>query len=234
MNILIVDDCPRMVDQLTSLFKKHPVVHKIAGAHNFTEAVHQCNRLHFHIALIDYDLHDEFNGIDVCRWIKKRNPDCIMIFVSGFPSSQIMEEAFAEGTIDFIKKPLLPSEVRIKVFHWWKVMKSPKRPKTFLSYHGLKYVFKSNEFYADEKILLLTKGLKRLLLLFLEKPDTIIAHNILQKEVWGDHDTALRPRNIHERIGSLRQLLPRKYALWLQSVRGEGYMLKKGRAVKLD
>ncbi|WP_165602652.1 response regulator transcription factor [Candidatus Terasakiella magnetica] len=233
MNILIVDDCPRMVSQLSSLFKKHPVVHKVAGAKSFTEAVNQCNRLHFHIVLIDYDLQDNFNGIDVCRWIRKQNPDCIIIFVSGFPSAQVMEEAFAAGTNDFIKKPLLPSEVRIKVFYWWELMKSQKNSKAFLDYHGLKYIFKSNEFYADRRVLPLTKGLKRLLLLFLEKPETVISHDILQREVWGDFDTALRPRNIHERIGSLRQNLPNKFAIWLQSIRGEGYILKRGKAVKL-
>lgn len=234
MNILIVDDCPKMVSQLSSQFKKHPVVQQVIGAHSFTEAVNQCNQLHFHVALIDYDLKDTFNGVDVCHWIQKRNPDCILIFVSGFPSTQVMEEAFEAGTTDYIKKPLFPKEVQLKVFHWWKVMKNPQEPKAFLNYHGLKYVFKSNEFNAEGRVLTLTKGLKRLLLLFLEKPETVISHDVLQREVWGDHDTALRPRNIHERIGSLRQLLPKKYALWLQSVRGEGYMLKKGRAVQLD
>jgi DNA-binding response OmpR family regulator len=79
-------------------------------------------------------------------------------------------------------------------------------------------------------MLTLTKGMKRLLLLFLEKPETVLSHDFLQREVWGDYDTALRQRNIHERIATLRQILPNKITPWLQSIRGEGYMLKKGKS----
>lgn len=227
MNILIVDDCPLMRKQLSSLFSKHPTVHKVASASSFVEAVNQCNRLHFHVVLIDYDLKDSLNGVDVCRWIRKRNPECIIIFVSGFPTTKIMEEAYAAGTNDFITKPMPLSEVRIKVFHWWQVMKCPQKKPADLTYHGLKYVFKTHDFLANGRVVPLTKGMKRLLRLFLEKPETVISHDSLQRELWGDHDTALKPRNLHERIGALRAALPTRYSRWLRSVRGEGYKLSK-------
>lgn len=227
MNILIVDDCPFMRKQLSSLFSKHPAVHKVASAGNFVEAVDQSNCLHFHVVLIDYNLKDNLNGIDVCRWVRKQNPECIIIFVSGFPTTQIMEEAYSAGTDDFITKPMPLSEVRLKVFHWWQIKKCPQRKPSDLIYEGLKYVFNTHDFLADGKVIQLTKGMKRLLRIFLENPETVISHDTLQRELWGDHDTALKPRNLHERIGALRAALPARYSRWLRSVRGEGYKLSK-------
>lgn len=227
MNILVVDDCPNMVQALCSIFEKLPTVQRITGTQTFVDAVNEFGRHHYHVVLIDVDLKDKKNGIDLCRWIRKRNNKCIIIFITGFSTNEVMQQAYEAGTNDYIRKPILRSEVRLKVLYWWEFIKCGKSKRGFLQYHGLKFIFKSNELLADGKKVPLTKSLKRLMVMFLEKPETVISHDKIQQELWGDHDTAIKQRNLHERIGALREALPEWYREWIQSVRGEGYKLMK-------
>ena len=66
-----------------------------------------------------------------------------------------------------------------------------------------------------------------LMVLLVKFAETPVSHLIIQKELWADHDTALKKRNIAERIKELKRQLPEEVACWISAVFGEGYLLKK-------
>jgi CheY-like chemotaxis protein len=67
------------------------------------------------LIILDIELHDEMNGIEVCRQLKQmpQTADVPIIFVTG--RSDLLPPAFAAGGADYINKPVHLQELRARV-----------------------------------------------------------------------------------------------------------------------
>lgn len=227
MNILIVEDRPSVAQAIAQCFEGVDLVTDVQITHDFETASSRMRKKHYDVFLLDINLDGSRNGLELCKHIRQSNKESLIVFISGFIRDEILEQLYAAGANDFIRKPFVRKEIRLKVIHWWNFIKAGRTKKPCLEYHGMSYDLEKGLFKIDGKTIPLTKALRRLLLLFLQSPETIIPYSRIQQEIWGDHDTSMKNRDFKGRIFELRKRLPISHKDWIRSEAGEGYMLRK-------
>ena len=226
MKILIVEDRQEVAQALCNSFKNVEHVQHIHMAHSYDHAVRVLAEVHYNVILIDIDLPDR-NGIELCRTIRARDRSAVIIFVSGFIDDEALRQIFAAGGNDTIRKPFSRTEIALKAVQWWQYLKTGKTKDRWLIYKSFRYDLEGGQLLIDGKVIPLTKAFRRLIMLFMERPETVISNDLIQREIWGDHDTSWRKRNIRDRIYELKKRLPRKFQSWIQCIPGEGYLLQE-------
>ncbi|GGF76079.1 DNA-binding response regulator [Terasakiella brassicae] len=227
MNILIVEDRPSVAQAIAQCFDGVDYVTAVKIAHNFEAATARIRKKHYDVFLLDINLDGSRNGLELCKHIRQTNKDSLIVFISGFIQDDILDQLYGVGANDFIRKPFVRKEIRLKVVHWWNFIKAGRTKKPCLEYHGMSYALERSVFKIEGKTIPLTKALRRLLILFLQSPETIIPYSRIQQEIWGDHDTCLKQRDFKGRIFELRKRLPVSHKDWIKSEAGEGYILRK-------
>lgn len=53
----------------------------------------------------------ELDGVDLCRQIRRDNPDCQIIFLSGFADKPYLKAAIELSAVSFVEKPVDPAEL---------------------------------------------------------------------------------------------------------------------------
>jgi PAS domain S-box-containing protein len=100
--ILIVDDEPRMCESLKYLFSEHQ--YEILTANSGKEALDLLAQGPFDIALVDMVMPD-MNGHQLMDHINGRNPDTVVIIVTGNATLESAIGALRRGAYDFLRKP---------------------------------------------------------------------------------------------------------------------------------
>jgi DNA-binding NtrC family response regulator len=96
--ILFIDDDLKYVN-----LKAEPV--NLTLISEFSTADDAVNRKHFDLALVDFDLKSkEGNGIDIAVSIRKKNPKCNIILLTGRDDFYTVLRSFSEGISHFISK----------------------------------------------------------------------------------------------------------------------------------
>lgn len=227
MNVLIIDDEVPVAKFIQKILNDVMPIHIIDMAHSFEEGYEKASSGIFDIILVDIDLQSgDLTGIDLCQAIRKSDPQIPLVMVTGFHDIAHLEKAFSTGVSDYITKPFKPKELQLRVKRWFQMsQKIEARQK--ISYKELSYDSDSNEvFFHDEK-LLLTRKQKVLLLLFLEHPEQVLSAPYITEKFWGDYTHCGKSRNLRSNIQILREALQGYCDSWIQTVRGEGYMLQK-------
>lgn len=227
MNILIVDDNQLIAQVVEKTFRKVPVVNIIDKAFTYNDAITKAASDMYNVIITDIDLQDTHNGLDLCKKVRSENSEVILVVVTAFHSQEFIKTAFSLGVNDYITKPFQRDEMQMRVMRWWEYLKNQAQKKENIGYHDLEYVFKTNTFFFKKKKLKLAKRSKQLLLFFLERQEQIISHREIQNHLWGDFDKSLRKRNVPARIAFLKKSLAAYCPEWIQSIRGEGYVLQK-------
>lgn len=227
MNILIAEDKPSIAQAIAQCFDDVDLVTDVQITHDFETASSRMRKKHFDVFLLDINLDGSRNGLELCKHIRQTNTESLVVFISGFIRDDILDQLYAAGAHDFIRKPFVRKEIRLKVVHWWKFIKAGRTKNPSLEYFGMSYDLEKSLFKIDGKTIPLTKALRRLLLLFLQSPETIIPYSRIQREIWGDHDTSLKNRDFKGRIFELRKRLPASHKDWIKSEAGEGYVLSR-------
>ena len=222
MNILIVEDKPSVAYAIAQCFEGVEQVKCKDVVLNFDEATIQMRKKHYDVFLLDINLDGSRNGLELCKLIRKTNKESLIVIISGFIKDDILNQLYDAGANDFIRKPFVRKEIRLKIVHGWNFIKAGRTKKPCLEYHGMSYNLKKGLFKIDGKTIPLTKALRRLLILFLQNPESIIPYSRIQREIWGDHDTSIKKRDFKGRIFELRKRLPASHKDWIRSEAGEG------------
>ena len=228
MNILIVEDEPLVAQGIKRTLSKCEITNLIEIANNFKEAEQKINfNATFDLILLDIFLgKNSLNGLDLCETIRKKNSRIPIIILTAAQSLRFLERAFKLGANDYITKPFNARELELRVKRWAELASQVAIKKKII-YDELSFDFQTNEVQHQEKILSLTKKNKFLLRLFLQQPEKLLTPQYLKEKIWGDYDNIDKNRNLRSNIQDLRKSLSSNCAHWIQTVRGEGYVLKK-------
>lgn len=101
--LLLVEDDERVQRYMQRLLEKlgHTTVICGDGTSGFDAAADESIEL----MLLDLNLPGTPNGMNLVREIRKRRPNCPIVIVSGYPTSERIEECKQLGISDFLTKP---------------------------------------------------------------------------------------------------------------------------------
>ncbi len=110
--ILVVDDEPRVVNSLEVILSEKGYI--VSKASSGKEAIELIRQDDFSIVIADLIL-PGMTGLELLKTVKKENPDLPVFIVTTFATINAAVIAMREGAEDFITKPILESEIRIKI-----------------------------------------------------------------------------------------------------------------------
>jgi DNA-binding NarL/FixJ family response regulator len=103
VRILIVDDHPVVRHGLKVLLGEHPGWEVIGEASDGVEAVDKAVTLDPDVIVLDVTM-PRMNGLEACRRIRQRDPNCEILVITQYDSQQMMREALACGARGYIVK----------------------------------------------------------------------------------------------------------------------------------
>ena len=109
LNVLVLDDETKITEQLNKQLSRKGFL--VFEANNSKNAFRILDTHKIDIALLDFMIPHDLNGIDILKRIKKDYPATEVIMVSGQEDIDIVIEAQRQGAIDFVRKPFSLSEI---------------------------------------------------------------------------------------------------------------------------
>jgi ATP-dependent Lon protease len=109
VKILILDDEEIVVTRLKAVLEKEGY-----SVEEFTDSIKARERIgevDFDIVITDLKMAN-FDGMQLFRYAKQKNPETEVILISGFTTVQVVKEALQEGVRDVIAKPFKISEIK--------------------------------------------------------------------------------------------------------------------------
>ncbi len=186
------------------------------------EALAMLDGSRFDLALIDISLPDG-NGFTVCTEIKERQ-DIPVIFLTASDDEASVVTGFNTGADDYVIKPFRPRELiaRIKT-----ALRKKDRYGAVFNICGLSVDVSGGIVKKDGREIFLSALEYRLLLIFLNNPQSIITRNRLLDELWDAAGEFVNDNTLTVYIKRLREKIERDPSdpQIILTVRGTGYRL---------
>jgi two-component system response regulator HydG len=101
--ILFVDDEPAIRATLAVILRRYGFIVTVAST--VAEALQEIQKQEFDLLLSDLNIEGERDGYNIVRAMRKLNPNCINIVLTGFPDEESAAEGLELGIDDYIAKP---------------------------------------------------------------------------------------------------------------------------------
>ncbi len=226
MEVFVLEDDREIAKNLIRLLGTEG--YGVTCAENVTEALTLLFEKRFDIALLDISLPDG-NGFSICTEIKdKYGIPVIFITASGDESSVVT--GLNMGADDYVTKPFRPRELLARISA--ALRKSGN--KTEVEIGGLRVNTASGIVKKNGKEIALSALDYRLLLVFLNNPNSIITRERLMDELWDAAGDYVTNNTLTVYIKRLRERIEDDPAVpkIILTVRGIGYRLGDGHAVE--
>jgi len=106
--LLIVDDELSVRDSLSKWFREEG--YEVGTAENANDALTRLAEHSWDAALVDIKMHGT-DGIELQRRMHEKNPDLMVIIMTGYASVETAVTALKNGAYDYVTKPLDPDEI---------------------------------------------------------------------------------------------------------------------------
>ncbi|MDC7232540.1 MAG: sigma-54 dependent transcriptional regulator [Spirochaetales bacterium] len=103
-NILLIDDEDGLRFGLKTYLTKQG--YQVFDGRDRKDALAYVNAYPIHIAVLDIRLENEERGLDLIDLLRERNPDVIILMVTGYAQLETAVEAIRKGANDYLEKPL--------------------------------------------------------------------------------------------------------------------------------
>ena len=107
-NILVVDDDAFLRDACNQALSRHG--HSVTLAKSGSEGLELLQRWSFDLIFLDLKMPDE-DGLTVLATIKERDPEAVVVIITGYGTIETAVQAIKLGAFDFIAKPFTPDEL---------------------------------------------------------------------------------------------------------------------------
>ncbi|NMD41798.1 MAG: sigma-54-dependent Fis family transcriptional regulator [Firmicutes bacterium] len=99
---MVVDDEPEVCNFFSYLLKRKG--HRVVAAYSGSQALDLLKQNRFNVAVVDLKLPD-LSGLQLLREIKKAQPACEVIIITGYSTVKSAVEAIQSGAFDYVEKP---------------------------------------------------------------------------------------------------------------------------------
>ena len=107
--VLVVDDDESLQNLFKLLLKKIGFSRVVVGT--VKEAIAALEKQKFDLVFLDLKLPDG-PADDVYDFVKREQPDCPIIIITGYPDSEMLDRILAKGPITVLKKPLKTEQLQ--------------------------------------------------------------------------------------------------------------------------
>ena len=108
-NFLIIDDEALICFNLEKIFSSEG--HYSTSVHNGEDAIKEIEKKSYDIIFLDLALPD-INGVQVLKRIKEIKPDQLVVIITGYPDSDLLNQALELSPLAFVKKPFRREQIR--------------------------------------------------------------------------------------------------------------------------
>ncbi|MBB3711445.1 two-component system phosphate regulon response regulator OmpR [Limimaricola variabilis] len=223
-HLLVVDDDVRLRGLLQKFLIRHGYL--VTGARDAGHARRLLEGLEFDLIVLDVMMPGE-DGISLCRSLRESLPVPILLLTArGETEDRIT--GLEAGADDYLAKPFDPKELLLRinaVLRRQPIPEPAERPAT-LDLGAVRYDVARGEMWEGETRIRLTATESQLMRIFAARPGEAVTRAQLVEEL-GRGDGQSQERAVDVQITRLRRKFeadPRQ-PRYLQTVRGEGYML---------
>ena len=107
--VLVVDDDESLQNLFKLFLKKIGFSRVVVGT--VKEAIAALEKQKFDLVFLDLKLSDG-PADDVYDFVKREQPDCPVIIITGYPDSEMLDRILAKGPITVLKKPLKTEQLQ--------------------------------------------------------------------------------------------------------------------------
>ena len=222
-NILVVEDEEDIRDLIHfNLFKNK---YNVILAEDGEKAIIQLKSEKIHMALLDIML-PKVSGLEICKFIKKNYPECLVILVSARGEENDVIKGFELGADDYISKPFSPKILMARVNAALRRASGPKNLcEDLIESDGFKLDFGRRKAFCDDIEIQLTFSEFSILELFIRNRGKVFTRGQIVDQIRGDNH-AISDRSVDVQIVGLRKKLGDN-GKWIETVRGVGYRFKE-------
>lgn len=221
--ILVVEDDSKIA-RLLELELKH-AGYEVVVATDGRSGLERAVADEIDLVLLDIML-PKMSGLEVVRRLKEERPLLPVLMVTARGDRYDKVSGLDLGADDYITKPFEIEEVlaRIRAFLRMRQLVRQDYSEHVLTYETLKVDVNRHEVYCEGNKIDLTRREFDLLVFFLENPERVLTRDQLVEHVWGfDYFGDTNVVDVY-----VRYVRKKLTGSWIQTVRGVGYMLKRG------
>lgn len=225
-HILIVDDDERLRELLSTFLRRHDFI--TTKARDAAHTRRLIEGLAFDMIVLDVMMPGE-DGISLCRDLRARlDVPILLLTARGETSDRIT--GLEAGADDYLVKPFDPKELLLRVNAVLRrvpqTKAEPSQPEN-LMLGAIHYDITRGEMWQGDELIRLTTTEAQLMRIFAARVGDALSRSFLVQELGRDGGQA-QERAVDVQITRLRRKIEAdpKQPRYLQTIRGEGYMLK--------
>lgn len=225
LHLLIVDDDERLRELLRKFLTRNGFW--VTSARDPLHARRILSGLDFDLIIMDVMMPDE-DGISFTRSLRRRT-DVPILLLTARGDTEDRIAGLEAGADDYLAKPFEPKELLLRINAILRRVpnQSAQHDKPALLHMGQKrYDVQRGELWSGQSQVSLTRTEYELLRIFADSPGAAIARGTLAEQL-SRQDGPVQERAVDVQITRLRRKLEAdsKRPRYLQTIRGEGYML---------
>ena len=220
--ILLLEDDANLNETVTEFLEE--LGHDIVAVYDGHEAQEKLYESKYDLLLLDVNT-PGINGFELLKEARAGDVVAPAIFITSLDSVDDLEKGFDSGCDDYIRKPFVLKELKIRVETLLKRDFFHESKELITIASNISYDIKNNELIIDEETVSLGHKESKLLKLFMKNDGEVIAHERIYKHLWDfdeePSDTALRTY-----IKNLRKIVGKDKIV---SIKKQGYKFVAGK-----
>lgn len=224
-NILIVEDDHLMNKMLA--YNLASDNYHISSATNAKTAADLLSANEFDLVLLDINLPDG-SGYDLCRLIKLKYPDTIIIFLTANDQEADQLRGYDAGAADYITKPFSINTLQRKIRAMLHLLEHHKPSKNIYNDGKLFLDFSEHSANLNGVPLNLSSMEFQMLYLFCKNPKQVLTRRQLLEKLWDDRENYVDEHTLTTSISRIRGKIESGGDTYIKTIYGMGYQWMGG------
>ncbi|MCF6245575.1 MAG: response regulator transcription factor [Sulfurovum sp.] len=214
--ILLLEDDANLNETVTEFLEEEG--HEVISVYDGHEAQEKLYESKYDLLLLDVNT-PGMNGFDLLKEARTQKVLAPAIFITSLDSVDDLEKGYASGCDDYIRKPFVLKELKIRVETLLKRGFFHEEKETIAISQSISYDIENNELIIDDKVVSLGHKESKLLKLFMKNDGTVIAHERIYEHLW-DYDEDPSDTALRTYIKNLRKIIGKEKIV---SIKKQGY-----------
>lgn len=182
----------------------------------------------FDLVLLDINLPDG-NGYDLCRMIKPKYPDTIVIFLTANDQESDQIRGYEVGAVDYITKPFVIGALQRKIKAMFAMLEHHKPARDIYDDGRLFLDFSEQVAALNGKTLALSPMEYKMLNLFRKNPRQVLTRRQLLEKLWDVDEKFVDEHTLTTTISRIRSKIESDGGIpYIKTVYGMGYQWTGG------